>query len=253
MLKKRVIPMLLLSDSKTVKGVNFSDYRPTGSPRSCVRVFSAQDSDELIFLNINPTHSSKQYLLQTLMQSSKECFMPLTAGGGVSDSAYAKELFFHGADKIVVTSASITKPRLLTLLIQEHGSQAIVAGIDYRETPAGPRVFIHNGKEQTPLHPVDHALNLSEQGVGEVFINSIDRDGTMQGFDLDMISLISSSVRCPVIAGGGAGNYGHLRDLFSRTSASAAACGSLFHFGDNTPIRARSYLRNHSIPMRVLR
>jgi len=164
-----------------------------------------------------------------------------------------RELLLAGADKIVVTTAAVTNPALITEISERFGAQCVVAGIDYRQTESGPRVWIRCGTESTGLDPVAHAVELVRLGAGELFLNSIDRDGAMQGYDLDMAERVARAVPVPVIVSGGAGNFMHLVEVLRDTGASAAACASLFHFGDNNPIRARSYIRNVGMPMRVLK
>jgi cyclase len=253
MLKKRVIPVLLLRDGRMVKGVRFSEYRDTGNPKTAVRIYSAQDADELVFLDIQASLQSRQTLVEIIREAATECFMPLAAGGGIQSIDDVRELLLAGADKVVVTTSAVTNPALLTEIAELFGSQALVAGIDYRIEEAGPRVCIRCGTERTDLDPVTHARSLVSLGAGELLLNSIDRDGTMAGYDLETARAVAEAVDVPVIVCGGAGNFMHLADLFTGTLASAGACASIFHFGDNNPIRARSYLRNREIPMRVLK
>jgi len=253
MLKKRVIPVLLLQHERMVKGVQFANYRDTGNPSTAVRIYSAQDADELVFLDIQVSSDSRRSLIEIVRQAAIECYMPLAAGGGLQSIDEVRELLLAGADKVVVTTAAVTHPKLIAEIAEKFGNQCVVAGIDYRQSEAGPRVWIRCGQEETKLDPIAHAQNLVTQGAGEIFINCIDRDGTMQGYDLGMAERMAAAVSVPVIVCGGAGNFSHLADALKGTSASAAACASLFHFGDNNPIRARSYLRNAGIPMRVLK
>lgn len=253
MLKKRVIPVLLLRNGRMVKGVKFADYRDTGNPRTAVRIYSAQDADELVFLDIQASLESRNALVDIVREAATECFMPLAAGGGIRSIDEVRELLLAGADKVVVTTAAVTDPQLISEIAELFGSQCVVVGIDYRRGPDGDRVWIRCGTEATDLDPVEHARALVERGAGEIFLNSIDRDGTMQGYDLEVAERVASAVDVPVIVCGGAGNFMHLADLLKNTSASAAACASVFHFGDNNPIRARSYLRNLDVPMRVLK
>ncbi|SFN29998.1 cyclase [Formivibrio citricus] len=253
MLKKRVIPVLLLRDGRMAKGVQFGNYRDTGNPKTAVRIYSAQDADELVFLDIQASLQSRTALLEIIREAATECFMPLAAGGGIESIDDVRELLLAGADKVVVTTAAVTNPGLITAISERFGNQCVVAGIDYRCDADGAKVWIRCGTEATQLDPVEHARNLAALGAGEIFLNSIDHDGLMDGYDLDMAEKIASAVSVPVIVCGGAGNFMHLAELLKDTSASAAACASLFHFGDNNPIRARSYLRNLGIPMRVLK
>ena len=253
MLKRRVIPVLLLRNGRMVKGRQFSDYRDTGDPRTAVRIYSAQDADELVFLDIQASQQSRGALLDIVRAAATECFMPLAAGGGITSVDAIRELLLAGADKVVITTAAALDPGLVTAAAERFGAQCIVAGIDYRGAGEAARVWVRCGTEATTLEPVAHARRLVELGAGEILLNSIDRDGMMRGYDLETAARVADAVNVPVIVSGGAGNFRHLADAFERTHVSAAACASLFHFGDNNPIRARSYLRNLDIPMRVLK
>ena len=253
MLKKRVIPMLLLRDGRMVKGVRFTDFRDTGNPRTAVRIYSAQDADELVFLDIQAGLQSRRALVDIVRDAAAECFMPLAAGGGVRSIEDVRELLRAGADKVVVTTAAVEDASLVGAIAERFGSQCVVAGIDYRSGPEGERVWIGCGTRATGLEPAAHAEELVRRGAGEILLNCIDRDGTMQGYDLATARRVADAVPVPVIVAGGAGNFMHLAEVLQGTAASAAACASLFHFGDNNPIRARSYLRNLGVPMRVLK
>jgi cyclase len=252
-LKRRVIPTLLLRDGRMVKGRQFTDFRDTGEPRTAVRIYSAQDADELAFLDIRPSVASRAALVEIIRDAALECFMPLAAGGGVADIEDVRQLMLAGADKVVITTNAVTNPTLLTETAERFGAQAVIAGIDYRGEGDDAKVWIRSGSVATDLDPVSHARRLVELGAGEILLNSIDRDGMMQGYDLETAHRVAEAVSVPVIVCGGAGNFMHLVHAFQQTSVSAAACASLFHFGDNNPIRARSYLRNQQIPQRVLR
>lgn len=256
MLKKRIIPVLLLSNGRMVKGKQFGNFRDTGKPNSAVRIYSAQDSDELVFLDVEASRSissNHDSLLSIIHSAAEECFMPLAAGGGVDSLEKIKDLIAAGADKIVINTAAVKDPALITKATEKFGNQSVIAGIDYKTNSNGSKVWIESGTMPTELDPVEHALNLVELGAGEIFLNSIDRDGMMNGYDLETANKVSKAVSVPVIVCGGAGDFIHLSDLLSKTEASAAACASIFHFGDNNPIRARSYLKNLGISMRDIR
>jgi cyclase len=250
-LKKRVIPTLLLSNGRMVKGRQFKDYRDTGDPVSAAKIYNAQYADELIFIDINSGDKNRKLLIQILEKVASECFMPLTIGGGIDSVDDVRILLKAGADKVIITTASVLNPYLIENVAKVFGKQCIVSGIDYRGQGKDAKVWINCGREPTKLHPVEHAHNLANLGAGEIFLNSIDRDGMMEGFDLEMASQVSDAVKIPLIICGGAGNFKHLEESFKDTKIAAAACSSLFHFGDNNPIRARSYLRNNGIPLRV--
>jgi imidazole glycerol-phosphate synthase subunit HisF len=253
MLKKRIIPVLLLRNGRMAKGRQFSDYRDTGDPRAAVRIYSAQDADELVFLDIQASVETRAALVGIVRNAAEECFMPLAAGGGISSLEDIRELLLAGADKVVINTAAALDPALVERAARRFGNQCLVAGVDYRMEPGGPRVWIRCGRERLPVTPSEHARRLVELGAGEILLTCIDRDGMMQGYDLETADEMARSVPVPVIVSGGAGNFMHLAAALGRTAVSAAACASLFHFGDNNPIRARSYLRNLDIPMRVLK
>lgn len=236
-----------------VKGVRFANYRDTGNPKTAVRIYSAQDADELVFLDIQASLQSRQVLVDILREAATECFMPLAAGGGIRTIDDVRELLRVGADKVVVTTAAVTHPQLLGQIAERFGTQSLIAGVDYRYEGGSAKVWIRCGTEKTKLDPVAHAVHLAELGAGEIFLNSIDRDGVMEGYDLTLAEKVAQAVGIPVIVCGGAGNFMHLADLLKGTQASGAACSSIFHFGDNNPIRARSYLRNLDVPMRLLK
>ncbi|MDQ8021290.1 MAG: imidazole glycerol phosphate synthase cyclase subunit [Moraxellaceae bacterium] len=253
MVKKRVIPVLLLKDGRMVKGRQFKDYRDTGDPKSAVRIYNAQDADELVFLDIQASLQSRGALVEIVRNAATESFMPLTVGGGVTSTDDVRELLRAGADKVVITTAAVKQPGLIRAAAEMFGAQCVVAGIDYRGSGADARVWLHCGTEETSHHPVALAKSFAEQGAGEIFLNSIDRDGCMEGYDLEMAAQVADAVPVPVIVCGGAGHFMHLAEALQQTAVSAVACASLFHFGDNNPIRARSYLRNLKIPLRVLK
>lgn len=253
MLKKRVIPVLLLSNGRMVKGRQFTDFRDTGDPKSAARIYNAQYADELAFIDIQASLETRGALLAIVHSAASECFMPLTVGGGISDIADIRALLLAGADKVVITTAAVLQPDLIRQGAEMFGSQCIVAGIDFRVQAGKASVWIKCGSQATDLDPVTHARRLVELGAGEIFLNSIDRDGMMAGYDLDVASKIADAVSVPVIVCGGAGNFSHLAEALQETNVSAAACASLFHFGDNNPIRARAHLRNLGVPVRVVK
>lgn len=234
-----------------VKGVNFSNYRDTGDPVYCARVYNAQAVDELIFLDIDATNEQRPTNISVIDQIAKECFMPLSIGGGINSIAQIKELLRAGADKVVINTAAILNPGLLESAAGIFGSQCIIVGIDVRKVDGQHAIFSHSGKTLTTKKIEDYLREVEKAGAGEIFINSIDRDGTMQGYDNELISLVMDNTSLPVISSGGAGNFMHLVDTFKATGVGALAMASIFHFGDNNPIRARSYLKNNDINIKI--
>lgn len=253
MLKKRVIPSLLLKNGRMVKGINFDNFRETGEAKSAIRIYSSQDADELLFIDIDPNPQSRLSLIDIVAHAAKECFMPLTVGGGIKTLNDIKELLAAGADKILINSHAYGNNDFIIDAIDLFGAQCIVAGIDYKGSAESAICWRNSGRECLDISPYMLAQKYDSLGVGEIFLNSIDRDGLKNGYDVQTIKQIADLVSCPLIGAGGAGNFEHLEAAFKNSSVSALSCASLFHFGDNNPIRARSYLRNASVPVRRLR
>jgi cyclase len=253
MLKKRIIPVLLLKNGRMVKGKKFSNFKDTGDPNTAVKIYSSQDADELMFLDINSSLlSTRQILLDTIRTAAKECNIPLSVGGGVKTTEDVREILLAGADKVVITSSIVNTPKVLEDVAKLFGSQCIVAGIDYKynELKKYNEVWIDCGKKNTQIILDDYIKKIDNYGVGEILLNSIDRDGEMNGYDVRNIKGIAEQTSTPVIACGGAGNFNHILEIFKKTEVSAAACSSMFHFGDYNPIQIRTYLRNQNIEMR---
>ncbi len=255
MLKKRIIPVLLLKNGRMVKGKKFSNFKDTGDPNTAVKIYSSQDADELMFLDINSDLSTREILLDTVRAAAKECNIPLSVGGGVKTVEDVREILLSGADKVVITSSIVNIPKVLEDVAKLFGSQCIVGGIDYKynESRKCNEVWINCGKKNTQIILEDHIKKMENYGVGEILLNSIDRDGEMNGYDVENIQKITEKTTIPVIVCGGAGNFNHILEIFKKTEVSAAACSSMFHFGDYNPIQIRTYLRNQNIEMRRIK
>ncbi len=231
MIRPRVIPALLLKGQGLVKTVKFKDPKYLGDPINIVRIFNDKEVDELIFLDISATTEKRPPPFETLSTITDECFMPLGYGGGVREMEDVKTLLYLGIEKVILNSIAVENPDFVTKVADYAGSQAVVISIDIKKSLLGKyEVLIHSGKKKTGLDPVQHAQDVEKRGAGELFVNSIDRDGMMQGYDLNLIRQIADSVNIPVIAGGGAGNIHHLAEAVQQGGASAAAAGSLFVF-----------------------
>ena len=253
MLKKRIIPVQLLVEGRLVKTVGFEGARDVGDPIASSRVYSAQDADELIFLNIERQRRSVDSLVPILERVSEVCFMPLTLGGGVSSTQDASYLIRAGADKIAVNSAVYSNIDMVRQVAEEFGAQAVVVGIVVRRDPDGtPVLFSGCGCKREPVPLKEHVRRVVEAGAGEILLNSIDQDGMMNGYDIDLLKTVVEATSVPVIGCGGAGHFEHLRTAFLEANPSALACGSLFNFGDNNPIRAKAFLTNYGIPFKSL-
>ncbi len=250
MLKKRIIPVQLLIGERLVKTVRFEGDRDVGDPVKSSAVYNSQQADELMFLNIDRANRSVEPLAALIERVSKVCFMPLAVGGGVRQFSDAAFLIQNGADKVVVNSAIYSNPKLLTQIADHFGIQASVASIDARWDAELQRYIPYSdcGRVRHEEHELLELVRECERlGAGEVFVQSIDRDGTMSGYDIRLIQNVMSACRIPIVAGGGSGNYDQMRECFLATGVSALACGSIFNFSDSNPMRAKSYLANHGL------
>lgn len=230
MIRPRVIPCLLLKNDGLVKTVKFRDPKYLGDPINIVRIFNDKEVDELFFLDITATIENRKPNFTLLEKITSECFMPLGYGGGIRDMDDIKKLLKIGVEKIVLNTSAVQNLALIREAADYAGSQAVVVSMDVKKTLFGKyETWIQSGKKNTKLDPVQFALEMEKQGAGELFLNSIDRDGTMQGYDLELIQLVSNSVTVPVVACGGAANINHLAEAV-QAGASAAAAGSMFVF-----------------------
>jgi cyclase len=231
MLKARVIPCLLLRNQGLVKTVRFKEYTYVGDPINAVRIFNEMEVDELIFLDILASKDKKEPDYKLLSELAGECFMPLTYGGGVRTVEQMKKLFALGIEKVALNTASVDKPEIISEGASLFGRQAIIGSIDVRRSIFGKyEVIVEDGTRRTGLNPIEHACSLEKFGVGEILITSIDRDGTWEGYDLDLISKVSAAVGVPVIASGGAGSVEDIGRAVRTGGASAAALGSMVVF-----------------------
>jgi cyclase len=251
MLKKRIIPKLLLKNGRNVKGVRFEQLRDTGSPVTNARIYDAQGADELLFLDIEATPANRGLLYDVIARTAAEVFMPFCVGGGVRTVEDIRHLLLAGADKVAINTAAIETPQLIHEGARLFGSQCIVVSVDFRRDGQRARVFTHGGRVDTGLEAVEVCRRAAELGAGEILLTSIDRDGTMTGFDLEVTRAVADAVSIPVIASGGAGSAEHLRLAFTEGHADAAAVGSLFHFSDHCPIKVKAQLRIAGIDVRA--
>jgi len=250
MVKYRIIPKLLLKGGRNVKGVRFEDLRDTGHPVSNAKIFEAMDVDELIFLDIEASTEGRGTLIRTIEKASEEIFMPFCVGGGVRSVADIRELLNSGADKVSINTALLETPDLAERAASQFGSQCVVAAVDYREEGGRARVYTHGGRQATDREAFDHACEMVRRGAGEILLTSIDRDGTREGYDIELLRRVADAVEVPVIASGGAGSLQHLADAIELGHASAVSVGSLFNFTDQSPIKARAFMRVRGIEVR---
>jgi cyclase len=231
MIRPRVIPVLLLQGRGLVKTVRFKSPVYLGDPINIVRIFNDKEVDELIFLDINATVENRRPPFDILRNIASECFMPFGYGGGIRNMDDVKTLLNIGVEKIILNAAAVEEPSLVRAAADYAGSQAVVISMDVKKSLLGKyEVYIRNGRKGTGLDPAKHAQGMEKLGAGELFVNSIDRDGTMRGYDLELIRRVSDAVSVPVIACGGAGTIDHLAEAIQPGGASAASAGSLFVF-----------------------
>jgi len=231
MIRPRVIPALLLKGEGLVKTVKFKDPKYLGDPINIVRIFNDKEVDELIFLDITATVQKRKPPFEMLAKITSECFMPLGYGGGIRSLEDVKTLFGLGVEKVIINTCAVEDPAFVQEVAHYGGSQAIVISIDVKKNLFGRyEVYTHSGKKASGIDPYKHAAEMEKLGAGELFINVINRDGTMRGYDLELIRRISSAARVPVVACGGAGSLQDLADAIKLGGASAAAAGSMFVF-----------------------
>lgn len=249
----RLIPTLSLKDGRIIKTIRFDEFRDVGHPKTMGKVFDSQDVDELIFTDITATQEHREPDWESIKMFAEECAMPLTIGGGIKTVEHIRRMLQIGADKVTINSAAVEDPAFVTRASTMFGSQCIVVSIDAVACRRGDyEVMIEGGAAATGRDAVSWASECERLGAGEILITSIDRDGTMQGYDLDLVNAVASAVSIPVIANGGAGLLVDLIDAATKTRASAVACSSLFHFSDNKPIKAKAFLQDHGVNVRPI-
>ena len=252
MLKIRVMPTLLYKGHSLVKGVGFNAWRPVGSALQAVRVYNMREVDELVFLDISATRENRMVDFRLIDDLADDCFMPLAVGGGIRSVEDVRGLLQVGADKVVINSAAVHAPQVIAEGAERFGNQCIVVSIDFRRHPDGQaEVYTHSGTEPTGLDPVEHARQMVALGAGEILLTSVERDGTMGGYDTDMLRNVAAAVDVPVIASGGAGTYEHMAEALRDGHASAVAAASMFHFTQQTPRGAKLHLHQAGFPVRL--
>jgi imidazole glycerol-phosphate synthase subunit HisF len=250
-LKARIIPTLLYRDFGLVKGVRFDSRRAVGSPLQAIKVYEMRGVDELVFLDVTATLEGRRPDLDLIDDLADECFMPLTVGGGIVSADDVGALLRVGADKVCIGTAAVERPAIVTEAAERYGAQCVVVAVDTRTDANGrTTVWTRSGTCPTEREPVELAAELQHRGAGEVLLTSIDRDGTMEGYDLETIAAVAGAVSVPLIASGGAGSYEDLRLALTVGSASAVAAASIFHYTEQTPREAKWYLGNAGIPVR---
>ena len=249
-LAKRIIPCLDVTDGRVVKGVNFVDLQDAGDPVEIAKQYNEAGADELTFLDITASSDNRDLILDIIESVAKQIFIPLTVGGGVRSPNDVRRLLNVGADKVSINTAAILNPELVREAASRFGSQCIVVAIDAKRVDDHWEVFTHGGRKSTGLNAIDWAKKMVDYGAGELLVTSMDKDGTKEGFDLELTRKISNSVDVPIIASGGVGNLNHLVDGVKLGGADAVLAASIFHFGEYSIRDAKDFMKQHSIEIR---
>lgn len=251
MLKTRIIPTLLYREYGLVKGVGFDSWRHVGSLMQSIKVYNMRNVDELIIVDIKATIDGREPDFAWVNDFADDCFMPLTVGGGVTSTDQVGKLLDAGADKVAINTAAVDNPALISQVADKYGAQCAIASIDFKRNPDGQlEVVTHSGRNPRGLNPITFAEEMEKRGAGEILLTSIDMDGTFEGYDIQAVQKVSEAVSIPVIASGGAGNYGHMLEALQEGKATAVAAASIFHFTEQTPAGARAFLRKSGIEVR---
>lgn len=261
MLKKRLIPILLMREGILVKSIQFHQYRPVGNPLVAIDYFNEWEVDEIVFLDITPgipyQPGRKDINLQNFQKLadytayiSKKCFVPLTVGGGIRTIEDIRTLLHAGADKVSINTMAVKQPEFISEATKIFGRQCIVVSIDTKKTKTAYEVYTSYGKEPTGLHPVMWSKEIVKKGAGEILLQSMDKDGTLSGYDLELIKMISDNTDVPVIAASGVGEWQHLVDGIKVGHASAVAAANIFHYTEHSTRHAKEYMRKMGIDLR---
>jgi cyclase len=248
----RVIPCLDVTDGRVVKGINFVGLRDAGDPVELARRYDAEGADELVFLDITASSDARETMLDVVRRTAEEVFIPFTVGGGIRSVEDARRMLRAGADKVSVNTAAFQRPELITEIAREFGAQCVVCAIDARRSAqlGGWEVYLHGGRTPTGADVLEWAREATRRGAGEILLTSMDRDGTREGFDLDLTRAVSEAVNVPVIASGGVGTLEHLADGITGGAADAVLAASIFHFGEHTIREAKELLTSRGIVVR---
>lgn len=251
MLKNRLIPVIIVKGDMIVQSFSFRRFLPIGKVKTAIEFFVNWDVDEIIILDIDATKKNRSPNLEIIDWAAKECFVPLTVGGGISSILDIKNVLRAGADKISINTSAYENPGFITEASQLFGNQCISVSIDAKKIDNEYRVFIRNGKIDTGETVQSWSEKAEKLGVGEILINSIDRDGLRQGYDIELLNLISSSVNVPVIACGGVGNVAHLVAGITEGKCQAAAAANIFQHTEHSTISAKSFMKKAGLPVRL--
>jgi cyclase len=251
MLAKRIIPCLDVNAGRVVKGVKFLGLRDAGDPVEIARIYDREGADELCFLDITASHENRQIILDVVARTADQVFMPLTVGGGINTLEDIRKLLRAGADKVSINTGAVQRPEFVREAAETFGSQCVVVAIDAKRASKSWKVFTHGGRKPAGIDACEWAERMAAYGAGEILLTSMDRDGTRDGYDLELTRAISERVQIPVIASGGVGNLDHIREGLTTGKASAALAASIFHFREYTIAECKLFLHERGIPVRL--
>ncbi len=252
MLTKRIIPCLDVKDGRVVKGIKFLDLKDAGDPVASAVAYDKARADELVLLDITASHEKRRIMLSVVEKVAESIYIPFTVGGGITTIEEIRDLLRAGCDKVSINTSAIENPEFINTSSQRFGSQCIVLAIDAKKDgDTRWRVYTHGGRNPTPLNAIEWAKEGERRGAGEILLTSMDRDGTKNGYDLELLQRISRAVRIPVIASGGVGTLEHFYEGFTKGEADACLAASVFHFGELSILQTKQYLRSKNVPVRL--
>ena len=248
---KRVIPCLDIDNGRVVKGTNFVNIRDAGDPVELAVRYDEGGADELVFLDITASHEGRDTIVDLARRTADNVFIPFTIGGGIRSVEDAQAVLNAGADKVAVNSAALNRPTLISEMAEVFGSQCVVVAIDARKEGGHYEVFLNGGRIPTGQDAIEWAIEATRLGAGEVLLTSMDRDGTNEGYELELTAAVADATAVPVIASGGAGELRHLVEAIESGRADAVLCASIFHYGQHTVGEAKTFMAAHGVPVRI--
>jgi len=252
MLKNRIIPCLDVKNGRVVKGINFVELKDAGDPVEQAKIYSEGGADEICFLDITASNENRDTIVEIVRKTAKECFVPLTVGGGVRTIQNITDLLLAGADKVSINTAAVNNIAFVKEASKKFGSQCIVVAIDAKKVSDQKwEVFTHGGRNKTGIDAIKFAKDTETNGAGEILLTSMDKDGTKSGYDIDLLQAVTSSTNIPVIASGGVGTLEHLHDGIVKGGASAVLAASIFHYGEYKIKDAKEYLNSKNVSVRL--
>ncbi len=252
MLKNRIIPCLDVKNGRVVKGINFVELKDAGDPVEQAKIYSDGGADEICFLDITASNENREIIIDIVKKTAKECFVPLTVGGGVRSIDNIRDLLLAGADKVSINTAAVKNINFVKDASKKFGSQCIVVAIDAKKISDNKwEVFTHGGRNKTGIDAIEFSKQVEASGAGEILLTSMDRDGTKSGYDIDLLKTITKNTNIPVIASGGVGTLDHLYDGIVKGGASAVLAASIFHYGEYKIKDAKEYLKSKNVSVRI--